>query len=124
MNTETNYVITYKGNAIPMFSDERADYVSLTHIANAHNRSRKSVHSWLKTNSTLAFLDAWEKKHNANYDATQLRRAYEIGRQRNGLSVKEWSELTGAVGIFSRADGTYAHKDIAIRFAAWINPEI
>ncbi len=129
-NQEINNVINYNGNQINMFSDERADYVSLTDIVQAFNKNSKSVHAWIKTNATLAFLDVWGKKHNPKYDPTQLRRAYEIGRQRNGLSVQSWKELTGATGIFSKSGhnknnpGTYAHKDIAIRFAAWINPEL
>ena len=35
-------------------------------------------------------------------------------------------DLSGAKGIFSRnagVAGTYAHKDIAIKFAAWLSPE-
>ena len=41
------------------------------------------------------------------------------------LSVKEWVENTNAIGIFSksgRGGGTYAHKDIAFEFGAWISP--
>lgn len=127
MKQEISNVINFNGKQINMFSDDRADYVSLTDIVNAYNKNSKSVHAWLKTNATLAFLDVWEKKHNPNYSPTQLRRAYEIGRQRNGLSVQAWNELTGAIGIFAKSGymtGTFAHKDIAIRFAAWMDPEI
>lgn len=41
------------------------------------------------------------------------------------LSVKQWIERTGAIGIVSKAGrygGTYAHKDIAYHFGMWINP--
>lgn len=41
------------------------------------------------------------------------------------MSVKQWSEKTGAKGIISktgRNGGTYAHKDIAFEFGAWISP--
>ena len=41
------------------------------------------------------------------------------------LSVKQWIERTGAVGITAKAGrygGTYAHKDIAFYFGMWISP--
>jgi hypothetical protein len=41
------------------------------------------------------------------------------------LSVKQWIERTGAIGITAKAGrygGTYAHKDIAFHFGMWISP--
>ena len=40
------------------------------------------------------------------------------------LSVKNWIEATGAIGITAKAGrygGTYAHKDIAFHFGMWIS---
>jgi len=42
------------------------------------------------------------------------------------LSPQKWIETTGAKGIISRAGrngGTFAHKDIAFKFASWISTE-
>ena len=42
------------------------------------------------------------------------------------LSVKEWVEKTGAIGLKAKAGrygGTYAYKDIAFEFGMWISPE-
>jgi len=42
------------------------------------------------------------------------------------LSVKNWIERTGAIGITAKAGrygGTYAHKDIAFQFGMWISPK-
>lgn len=55
-----------------------------------------------------------------------MSRVFELARQRNGLSVNAWVEITKAKGIFIKSGdraGTYAHKDIAIRFAGWLSPE-
>ena len=41
------------------------------------------------------------------------------------MSVSNWIEKTGAIGIVSKAGrygGTYAHKDIAFNFCMWISP--
>lgn len=42
------------------------------------------------------------------------------------MSPQKWVDTTGAKGIFSKSGrygGTYAHKDIAFKFAAWISIE-
>ena len=42
------------------------------------------------------------------------------------LTAKQWVEKTGAIGLVSkqgRYGGTFAHKDIAFEFAAWISVE-
>ena len=49
----------------------------------------------------------------------------EAGYNRFVLSVKQWIEKTGAIGITAKAGrygGTYAHKDIAFHFGMWISP--
>ncbi len=126
MSNEVDSIINYQGNEISLFSDNRADYVSLTDLFKAYNKYYKSISAWLKTKQTLDYLDVWEKKHNQKYDPTQLSQVYKIARERNGLSVQTWIDMTHAIGIFTRSGdkaGTYAHKDIAIRFAGWLNPE-
>ena len=42
------------------------------------------------------------------------------------LTAQEWIEKTNAIGIISKSGrygGTYAHKDIAFKFASWISVE-
>lgn len=42
------------------------------------------------------------------------------------LTPKQWIEKTNAIGIVSKSGrygGTYAHKDIAFKFASWISVE-
>ena len=42
------------------------------------------------------------------------------------LSPKKWIEATGAIGIVAKSGrygGTYAHKDVAFKFASWISVE-
>ncbi len=42
------------------------------------------------------------------------------------LSPKKWIETTNAIGLISKSGrygGTYAHKDIAFKFASWISVE-
>ena len=42
------------------------------------------------------------------------------------MSPQKWSNATNAIGIIAKAGrygGTYAHKDIAFKFASWISVE-
>ena len=41
------------------------------------------------------------------------------------MTPKKWIDATNAIGIISKSGrngGTYAHKDIAFEFGAWISP--
>lgn len=54
MAPEKNTIITYQGNQITFFSDDRNDYINLTDMAKAW-RGRKSIQSWLKISKHLIF---------------------------------------------------------------------
>jgi hypothetical protein len=121
---EKNLTITYQGSQITMFSDDRADYVNLTEMAKAW-KNRKSIINWIRNSQTTDFLNVWERKYNSEYDGAHLSTVQKLIKERT-LSIKQWVELTNAIGIFTRVGefaGTYAHKDIAIRFAGWLSPE-
>ena len=50
----------------------------------------------------------------------------EAGSNAFTLSPSRWIELTGAIGIISKAGnngGTYAQRDIAFKFASWVSVE-
>ena len=50
----------------------------------------------------------------------------EAGSNAFTLSPQKWQKTTNAVGLFvklGRYGGTYAHKDIAFKFASWISAE-
>ena len=80
----------------------------------------------MRNRNTLEFLSVWEKINNQNFNYGE----FATIRNQSGLnsfkvSVKEWTEKTNAIGIFSKAGrygGTYAHKDIAFEFGTWISP--
>lgn len=124
MATEKNAIIEYNGSQITLFSDEKNDYVNLTDMAAAWKNKRPLL-SWLRNKQTLDFLSVWETKYNPAYRSAQLSTAYSLAKNKT-LSTKQWIELTGAIGIFTKIGdnaGTYAHRDIAIRFAGYLSPE-
>jgi hypothetical protein len=69
----------------------------------------------------------WESLYNPNFNPTEFE-----GFKKNAglnaftLSPQKWINATNAIGIISKAGrygGTYAHKDIAFKFASWISVE-
>ena len=123
---ETNLVIQYQGSQISLYSDETYDYVNLTEMAVA-NGSRKYIKTWMNNKQTLLFLCAWENKNNPKFAGVEKMPSLLDGISKRELSIQEWTETTNAIGIFSRVrgakPGTWAHKDIAIKFAGWLSPE-
>lgn len=126
MIQETNSIIKYDGKQITMFSDDRNDYVNLTDMIKAYE-SKKSVATWLKSKQTIEFLGVWEKRYNPKFKVLGFEYFLKEVKLKNfSISIQNWVEKTDAIGLFSRLGsfgGTYAHKDIALKFAGWLSPE-
>jgi len=127
MTQEKHELIPYEGNSISLFSDDRDTYINLTEMAKAWKDKRKAIKSWLKNTRTLDFLKVWEQKHNPNFNGAQMGTVLEkAGDMDTSLSIQYYIEQTHAIGIFTRSGGhggTYAHMDIAIKFAGWLSAE-
>ena len=105
------------------------DYISLTDIAKYKdsNDANEIIRNWLRNRNTIEFLGVWEKIYNNDFKPLE----FDGFRKKAGLnsftlSAKKWVESTNAIGLISKSGrygGTYAHKDIAFEFAAWISVE-
>lgn len=123
----SDIIINYHNSEIVLFSDERHDYVCLTDMSKAF-KGPKSIESWMRNKNTINFLGAWERLFNTN---SFLPHEFEgllkkAGKRQFNLSIKHWIDTTNAKGIFTRAGvraGTYAHKDIAMKFASYLSPD-
>ncbi|MCL2286829.1 MAG: KilA-N domain-containing protein [Firmicutes bacterium] len=102
---------------------------SLTDIARYKNTDYPSevIQNWMRNRSTVEFLGLWERIHNPNFNYLEFEVIdREAGRNAFVLTPKRWIEAVGAVGITSkqgRYAATFAHKDIAFKFASWISAE-
>ena len=81
----------------------------------------------MRNRNTIEYLGVWESLYNPNFNPTEFE-----GFKKNAglnaftLSPQKWINATNAIGIISKAGrygGTYAHKDIAFKFASWISVE-
>ncbi len=117
--------IRVEDKLISIVKRDEEDYICLTDMLAAKDGSF-FIADWLRNRNTLEFLSVWEKINNSGFNYGE----FAIIRNQSGLnsfkvSVKEWTEKTKAIGIFSKAGrygGTYAHKDIAFEFGTWISP--
>ena len=105
------------------------DFLSLTDIAKYKNTDYPSevIQNWMRNRSTVEFLGLWERIHNPNFNYLEFEVIDgEAGRNAFVLSPKRWIESVNAIGMTSKQGRyavTYAHKDIAFKFAAWISAE-
>lgn len=108
---------------------DRGDYISLTDIAKYRNADdpRFIIQNWMRTRFTVEFLGIWEQLHNPDFNRVEFEAVKnESGRNAFVMTPAKWVEITGAIGVFSKAGrygGTYAHKDIAFEFASWVSVE-
>ncbi len=124
-----NRTINVKGSEIAVSRKEQEDYISLTDIARYRDAERTDyiIQNWLRNRNTIEFLGIWEQLNNPDFKPIE----FDGFRKQAGLNsfvltAKRWIEQTGAIGLISKAGrygGTYAHKDIAFEFAAWISVE-
>ena len=110
--------------------DYRNEYISLTDIARYRNSDdpRFAIQNWMRNRNTIEFLGLWETLHNPNFNRVQFDTfKNEAGLNRFVMTPSKWIDLTGAIGIVTKAgrygSGTYAHSDIAMEFASWISAE-
>ena len=105
------------------------DYISLTDIARYKNAKHTDdlIRNWLRNRNTLEFLGIWERLNNPVFNPVEFDGIKkQAGLNSFTLTPKQWINLTGAIGITSKAGrygGTYAHKDIAFEFASWVSVE-
>ena len=122
--------IEVQGTEVTVLSVTRQeDFICLTDIARYKDAKRTDyiIQNWLRNRNTIEFLGIWEHLNNENFKPIE----FDGFRKQAGLNsfiltAKQWIEKTNAIGLISKSGrygGTYAHKDIAFEFAAWISVE-
>lgn len=104
------------------------DYISLTDIAKFKTLEPFIVVcNWMRNRNTIEYLGIWETLYNPNFKPIEFDRfRNEAGLNAFTMSPQKWIDTTNAKGMISKSGrygGTFAHKDIAFKFAAWISIE-
>jgi len=120
--------IKVQNTEITVIHFNESDYISLTDMANAkesESRAADIIKNWLRNRYSLEYLGTWEQINNPNFKVVEFDHfKSQAGLPGFVISVSEWIEKTGAIGIFVRKGkygGTYAHKDIAFEFGSAIS---
>jgi len=81
----------------------------------------------MRNRNTIEYLGVWEYLYNPKFKPLEFDGfRKEAGLNAFTLSPQKWIEKTNAIGLISKSGrngGTYAHKDIAFKFASWISIE-
>ncbi|MBQ2187006.1 MAG: KilA-N domain-containing protein [Bacteroidales bacterium] len=121
--------MTVQDTSITVLSIDNKDYISLTDIAKYKTDDpNAAIGNWMRNRNTIEYLGIWEALYNPNFKPLE----FEGFRKQAGLnaftmSPKKWIDATDAIGFIVKSGryygGTYAHKDIAFKFASWISVE-
>jgi len=120
--------IKVQNTEVTIIQHNGMDYVSLTDIAKFKtDEPNVVIGNWMRNRNTIEFLGIWECLYNSNFKPLEFEGfKKEAGLNAFTLSPQKWIERTNAMGIISKSGrygGTYAHKDIAFKFAGWISIE-
>ncbi len=119
--------INIDGAEISMALRSEGRFVCLTDMARKFSAVPSDVlKAWMRSSANIAFLGTWEIFNNPVFNQVAYNQIKNDSTANAfTLSVKQWTEETGAVGIYGEAGrygGTYAHQTIAVQFATWLDP--
>lgn len=121
--------VVVKGINVNYKKINQEDYISLTDIARRKNPDSPAdvVKNWFRTYSAIEYMAIWENFYNPNCKLVEIDHLLsKSGQNSFTLSPQQWIEKTNAIGVVSKSGkngGTYAHQDIAFKFASWVSTE-
>lgn len=117
-----------KDNLVNIMKVENTDYISLTDLARYKNPLTPGdvIIKWMSNKSSFDFYCLWEELSNPNFKLAESREfKTDSATQSFTMSPSRWIKETNAIGFISKRGkyngGTFAHPDIALEFASWID---
>ena len=129
MNNKITTQINVKDNLIDVMRIDGVDYISLTDLARYKNNTNPGdvIIKWMSNKSSFDFYCLWEELFNDNFKLAESREfKNDAASQSFTMSPSRWINMTNSKGFVSKRGkyngGTFAHPDIALEFASWIDP--
>ena len=128
MNNITS-IMNVKENKVKVMRINNEDYISLTDLARYKNSENPGdvIIKWMSNKSSFDFYSLWEELFNDNFKLAESREfKNDSATQSFTMSPSRWIDLANAIGFISKRGkydgGTFAHPDIALEFASWLDP--
>ena len=128
MNNKITAVMNVNKNEIRVMRIDNEDYISLTDLAKYKNPTDPSdvIKKWLSNYDTIEFLGLWEKLSNEDFNSAEFSLIKnEAPKKSFTMSPSQWCTRVNAKGLtYNKGKysiGTFAHSDIALEFASWID---
>lgn len=130
MNNKITVKMNVKENLINVMRVNNIDYISLTDLASYSNPKDPSgvIRNWMSTRNSFAFYSLWEELSNPDFNSVKSHgiKIDEVPYNRFTMTPNRWKKEFNAIGIIPSSGkyskGTFAHPDIALEFASWIDP--
>lgn len=118
-----------KNSLVRVLRINNTDYISLTDLARYKNETNPGdvINKWMSNKDSFDFYCLWEELSNPNFNFAESReiKMNEVGYNSFTMSPSQWKKRTNAIGIIPSSgrysQGTFAHPDIALEFASWID---
>ena len=121
--------LNIRNNLIKVMRVNNVDYISLTDLARYKNNDNPGdvIIKWMSNKSSFDFYFLWEELFNEKFKLAESREfKNDSANQSFTMSPSRWIYMTNAIGFISKRGkydgGTFAHPDIALEFASWIDP--
>lgn len=128
MKNDITTMMRVKDNDIRIMRVGNEDYISLTDLAKYKNPDNPSdvIKKWFSNYDTIEFLGLWEELSNENFNSAEFSRIKtEAPRKSFVMTPNQWCLKMKAKGIIASKGkysiGTFAHPDIALEFASWMD---
>ena len=129
MNNEIKTTMNVNNNMVSVVNIKGVDYISLTDLARYKNPTNPGdvIIKWMSNKSSFDFYSLWEQLSNEHFKLAEFREfKNDSATQSFTMSPSRWIKETNAKGMISKrgkyGGGTFAHPDIALEFASWIDP--
>ena len=130
MNNKITIKMNVKDNLINVMIVNNVDYISLTDLASYSNPTDPSgvIRNWMSTRNSFSFYSLWEELSNPDFNSVKSHgiKIDEVPYNRFTMTPNRWKKEFNAIGIIPSSGkyskGTFAHPDIALEFASWIDP--
>lgn len=130
MNDNVITKMHVKNNLVKVMRVNGVDYISLTDLASYINPNDPSgvIRNWMSTRNSFSFYSLWEELNNPDFNSVKSHgiKIDEVPYNRFTMTPNRWKKEFNAIGIIPSSGkyskGTFAHPDIALEFASWIDP--